>query len=168
MVSYRWYIQSYTSHMSSEMSRHMNDIWQFIPVICLVAWEQAAPGAPARSRIALEMQRHRVWIARVFIVPVHHSTRRCHWAAVTASMGQPAPPWTQVVTRATDVGGSGWVAPPPPAAGPSPTAAEDDAGGHKVAPPTSAAVVVSWLRRAALAADCRVHKQMTSVGIKMN
>ncbi len=56
----------------------------------------------------------RVWIARVFIVPVHHSTRRCHWAAVTASLGQPAPQWMQVVTRATDVGGSGGVGPPPP------------------------------------------------------
>jgi hypothetical protein len=100
-----------------ELTSHMNYIWQFMPVIWLVAWEQAAPGAPARSRIALEMQRHRVWIARVFIVPVHHSTRRCHWAAVTASLGQPAPQWTQVVTRATDVGGSGGVAPPPPPAG---------------------------------------------------
>ena len=41
-----------------ELTSHMNHIWQFMPVIWLVAWEQAAPGAPARSRIALEMQRH--------------------------------------------------------------------------------------------------------------
>ena len=92
---------------------------------------------------------------------IHHSTWRSHWAAVGPD--QPAPQWTQVVSLATDVGGSGGVAPPPPtptaaAAGASYAADDDvvgvsrvqdrtpaDAGGHKVAPPTSAAVVVSCL-----------------------
>ena len=116
---------------------HIDGTYRHIPVI----WHRELTShmkrsSPQQNR-AWNAAAHRVWIARVFIVPVHHSTRRCHWAAVTASLGQA-------------------------------TAAEDDAGGHKVAPPTSAAVVVSWLRRAALAADCRVHKQMTSVGIKMN
>ena len=75
--------------------------------------------------------------------------RRCHWAAVTASLGQPAPQWTQVVTRDTDVGGSG--------AADAHGSGGGGGGGkpplqmptqvttmvHKVAPPTSAAVVVS-------------------------
>jgi hypothetical protein len=41
-----------------ELTCRMNHIWQFMSVVWLVAFEQAAPGAPARSRIALEMQRH--------------------------------------------------------------------------------------------------------------
>ena len=41
-----------------KLTCYMNHIWQFMSVVWLVAFEQAAPGAPARSRIALEMQRH--------------------------------------------------------------------------------------------------------------
>ena len=120
MVSYRWYIQAYTSHMTSgtdESYESYMTVYACHMTCCLRAGGARRSG-PQQNR-AWNAAAHRVWIARVFIVPVHHSTRRCHWAAVTASLGQLAPQWTQVVTRATDVGGSGGVAPPPPAAGAS-------------------------------------------------
>ena len=138
MVSYRWYIQAYTSHMTSGTDESYESYMTvYVCRMTSCFWAGGARRSGPQQNRAWNAAAHRVWIARVFIVPVHHSTRRCHWAAVTASLGQA-------------------------------TAAEDDAGGHKVAPPTSAALVVSWLCRAALAADCRVQKQMTSVGTKMN
>jgi len=142
-LSYHWirHVVIYMVHTGIYQSYDIGNwrvVWIIYDSLCLsydLLLESRRSG-PQQNR-AWNAAAHRVWIARVFIVPVHHSTRRCHWAAVTASLGQA-------------------------------TAAEDDAGGHKVAPPTSAAVVVSWLCRAALAADCRVQKQMTSVGTKMN
>jgi hypothetical protein len=82
-------------------------------------FRESRPGAPARSRIALEMQLHTEVVLQLFarVIIVHHSTWRSQWAA--AGPGQPraagAPHWTQVVSHATDVGCSlsGGVAPPP-------------------------------------------------------
>ena len=120
MVSYRWYIQAYTSHMTSETDMSYESYMTvYVCRMTCCFWAGGARRSGPQQNRAWNAAAHRVWTARVFIVPVHHSTRRCHWAAVTASLGQPAPQWTQVVTRATDVGGSGGVAPPPPAAGAS-------------------------------------------------
>ena len=55
MVSYRWYIQAYTSHMTSgtdESYESYMTVYVCHMKCCLRA------GAPARSRIAHEMQRH--------------------------------------------------------------------------------------------------------------
>ena len=120
-----------------ELGRHMNHIWQFMPVIWLVAWEQAAPGA-AESRLKCSgtqsLDCKGVYCASASLNALVPLGSR-HGVAGASHRCRRRRRWPQ--SRTADV---------------------------------AAAVVVSWLCRAALAADsgCRVQKQMTSVGTKMN